>query len=789
MIYKTIPITERADGSLQIDSRNINLRQGDYNFKLQYSTYKDYSEYSPIVNVQVAFRRKDGQQTGWLPMAHIREKEYSINLKNTWFTKEAGILYMTFRVFQTNENNVQLIINTASASLPIIPIANWNPEEEDLLPSEFEVYMSQTNEKFKEVDDELSDLRNDLSLNQLGKGIFDNEQELLATYPNGVDYPEGTWAVLLSTNTVWLYNSTTKTWYNSGRDVTDIFDLDDNVYRFAKQLYEESANELYIPDQNITKNGITVNITNGVITANGTATANTDIILTDSLNIGAGQYSVNFFETLPIVSGVYCNLRYSLGSAVGYGSSAKTVTTTNTITNINFYVASGVVLNNFKISPMLVKGEVVPKIFGKFNPNRHITNSEAEFLKEEYNKSTNILNPENCVTNYNSLEDIFDGAFASGRVILTKLNLRKKVTVSLILYGKPSTSTTLTAYDADGKEITGGLSFTNINQFEINKVYTRTYTSFGGIVLWSSSNPTNEFSFRLWINEGETGLPYQPYNSSSHITNPQADFLKSEYEKSLNRLPFPYSEKSKTINGLDFIVNDDGTVTVNGTSTETTFFRLFGSTDVDVFGIELGSKFTVSGCPSGGSWGTYSILNGYTSVSDFGSGVVDTYNNVDDLKEWMIRVAPGKTLNNVVFKPMITKGDKIPSINEYQPYNGQIIHEKDIKPMLLWSFGQIDVIQEKQEDLTMLSREGYEYIIIAYQEHKGWDYVRRYAKFKMISSSNNVIVINDSISPSTMSSRRVIIKDNTTFTINEAYIDGQQNNAAIIIQEIYGSNY
>lgn len=109
--------------------------------------------------------------------------------------------------------------------------------------------------------------------------------------------------------------------------------------------------------------------------------------------------------------------------------------------------------------------------------------------------------------------------------------------------------------------------------------------------------------------------------------------------------------------------------------------------------------------------------------------------------------------------------------------------------MLLWKFGQIDVTQEKQENLTMLSREGYKYIIIAYQEYKGWEYVRRYAKFKMISSTRNVIVINDSHSPSTMSSRRVIIGDNTTFTINEAYVDGAQNNNVIIIQEVYGSNY
>ena len=41
-----------------------------------------------------------------------------------------------------------------------------------------------------------------------------------------------------------------------------------------------------------------------------------------------------------------------------------------------------------------------------------------------------------------------------------------------------------------------------------------------------------------------------------------------------NLIPYPFDTTSKTVNGLTFTVHDDGTVTVNGTATATTYFYL-----------------------------------------------------------------------------------------------------------------------------------------------------------------------------------------------------------------------
>ena len=446
MIYKTIPIVERADGSLQIDARNINLRQGDYNFKLQYSTNKDYSEYSPIVNVQVAFRRKDGQQTGWLPLQHIRANEYSINLKNTWFTKEAGILYMTFRVFQTSDTNVQLIINTASASLPITPIAQFNPEEEDLLPSEFEVFQSQVNERLEDavyndnstlktftgstinpktvatqvtttrgnVQSDINQLYNDISFQKLGKGIFDTEQELLSQYPNGSDFPEGTWAVLLSTNTVWLYNSQTKQWYNSTRTITDIFELDDKVYKFAKELMNDSLN-LFKAELLQGIDGIVVEDSGKTIkmpiVTGGNGSINTHIKLKDFCpDMVAGKtyylkYTRNYNDNN--------NFIYLGGSASFWWNPGSKVITQEDLDGYLYVYTnrytSGFTEQIIMTDFIIVEGstsESLPSEWKPYNPNRHITNSEAEFLKEEYEKSKNKFNINGEIRNNHATHEI-----------------------------------------------------------------------------------------------------------------------------------------------------------------------------------------------------------------------------------------------------------------------------------------------------------------------------------------------------------------------------------------------
>lgn len=155
------------------------------------------------------------------------------------------------------------------------------------------------------------------------------------------------------------------------------------------------------------------------------------------------------------------------------------------------------------------------------------------------------------------------------------------------------------------------------------------------------------------LNEGSSALPYMPYFSG----------LKNAYFKGLrstgrNLIPYPYEYGSRVINGVSFIVNSDGTVTVDGTATATAVFYL----------TDIGSTFHVSsdsfltGCPAGGSSSSY-CLQIFDSVyrADFGRGVFVPSGNYYII----LVVFSGYTANNLVFRPMLNYGS---SALPYEPY-------------------------------------------------------------------------------------------------------------------------
>ena len=112
---------------------------------------------------------------------------------------------------------------------------------------------------------------------------------------------------------------------------------------------------------------------------------------------------------------------------------------------------------------------------------------------------------------------------------------------------------------------------------------------------------------------------------------------------------------TKTINGLTFTVNNDKTVTVNGTSTANTTFLL------STYSLTAGT-YTIKGT-SGGGGSTYNMtLAGI--VSSYGA---DRTFTISETKtgNFFIYVANGQTLNNIIFYPMVEKGS---TSTEYEQY-------------------------------------------------------------------------------------------------------------------------
>ena len=121
--------------------------------------------------------------------------------------------------------------------------------------------------------------------------------------------------------------------------------------------------------------------------------------------------------------------------------------------------------------------------------------------------------------------------------------------------------------------------------------------------------------------------------------------------------------KTQTDNGVTFTNNGDGTYTVNGTANNTTYYPL-----ADQFtNLVLSREYKIVGCPQGGSENTYLLYDDKNSNSrDVGNGFVYTPTNQPKI---YICILKGATVNNLLFKPMITT-DLSATYDDFVPYTG-----------------------------------------------------------------------------------------------------------------------
>lgn len=148
------------------------------------------------------------------------------------------------------------------------------------------------------------------------------------------------------------------------------------------------------------------------------------------------------------------------------------------------------------------------------------------------------------------------------------------------------------------------------------------------------------------------------------IKSENREVLKVSYN-SRNLLPYPYFHSSMLQAGITYTVNSDGTITANGTATGRSEFVLSANkTDW------ANGNYILSGCPSGGSQATYSIItvNGF---SDIGSGITVPQS---ELTRISIIIKQGTTVDNLVFKPQLELGD---TKTDYVPYYHETVWIKE----------------------------------------------------------------------------------------------------------------
>ena len=161
-----------------------------------------------------------------------------------------------------------------------------------------------------------------------------------------------------------------------------------------------------------------------------------------------------------------------------------------------------------------------------------------------------------------------------------------------------------------------------------------------------------------------------------------------------NFIKFPPYSNGYTYenNGIAFTVNSDGTITANGTNNtnNNAIFTMHSRLQsADVTNVIPNGEYIISGSPIGMSQSTFYVRVGitrngaYTNIgneyANNGKFVIngDDYTNTGAYVSEAIVIAPGATVNNLLFKPMLRLADD--TDDTYAPYamtNRQLTTDK-----------------------------------------------------------------------------------------------------------------
>lgn len=158
---------------------------------------------------------------------------------------------------------------------------------------------------------------------------------------------------------------------------------------FLTSEYNKVVNLLDIPDKSSTiTNGIEYSISKGVITINGTT--NIDFGLNIPINtIPSGTYSYNDFRSTSkdILTGITDSNYYYIIYGQNENDGRQTITTSSNGAFFRLWFNSNTSFINFKISPMLITGTIIPSTHYEYNGS-----IVHEKDIEDCAKKTDILN-------------------------------------------------------------------------------------------------------------------------------------------------------------------------------------------------------------------------------------------------------------------------------------------------------------------------------------------------------------------------------------------------------------
>lgn len=591
---------------------------------LKYHTFQ--GTYTQSDNVPIVYHKFDlytKNDDGTISLVASSDKVYSANLSYTYDSFRTGNKYL---IQMTVENDMGVITTTDmyefNVSYDIVeylqqPLASFDDKNNAVKVS-----------WVTPVENEATSFRSDAAT-----GIIQDNNNTLtqATFEPGQSIGEG--------------------------DVVQITNSDCELVIDGKSTQATTTGKNLL--ENKTKNsgtsrGVTFTLnSDGSYSLNGTndGTGNATVFLSGSSNpttLKAGTY-----YTIPTPNGVQI-----VGAKIGGGYFQLAASSINQFTlsedtqaQIYIQVPNGITTtyNNIKVYPMIsttpiTQTEYEPYTGEQPSPNPDYPSEiksvgyenllQINLTSQTINGVNITVNQDKSVTLSGTVTESFDIVWKSDTFTLPK----DTYSIGLItttnnfnLYLMNSSGNTILMQPATNKFAT--LTLQNDTTYTALRSWVTSGTSFDNVTFYpmilKGAQQLNSY------------IPYGKYGIE----------VKTTGKNKLDNIAV-----SQTISGITFTVNDDKTITVNGTATAQIVLPISDN-------IVLSGTYRLSGCPSGGSSSTYELqLYGSGNTVDYGNN-----NAISTNPNGVVRlvVRNGTTLNNLIFKPQLEEGD---TKTEYQPH-------------------------------------------------------------------------------------------------------------------------
>ena len=152
---------------------------------------------------------------------------------------------------------------------------------------------------------------------------------------------------------------------------------------------------------------------------------------------------------------------------------------------------------------------------------------------------------------------------------------------------------------------------------------------------------------------------YQPYAKTNQELTAENQTLTNQANDMVNVLGAKNlllnEATTQILNDVTFTKNSDGSITVNGTASQTTYYP------IAITGFVIGDgDYLLTGCPNGGSASKYSCFVRSTEAdssqwqycTDYGNGATLTASAIKKYVAF-IEIQNGQTISNLLFKPML----------------------------------------------------------------------------------------------------------------------------------------